>query len=257
MKKLEKLLGRPGVALGLFLLAGALLLTGSIGGTRAALEYRSDEYTAQIELYDIGVTLLENDEDVAHRNYIRDSDGRWEDTNTGILLGTGWQAEAEITEENPIKPGVKYEERIAAKNSGTIDQYVRITIYKFWCDDVEKDADGRITSYNKRPDLDPNLIELEWANTDDWTIGSSNGERTVLYYNDLLRSGDTTSECTSSVKINGKVAQLANKTVTEDGGVTYTYLYDGATFMLKATVDAVQDHNATDAKISAWGTTDS
>ena len=32
-----------------------------------------------------------------------------------------------------------------------------------------------------------------------------------------------------------------------------TYLYDGVQFRLKVEVDAVQEHNAEDAILSAWG----
>lgn len=35
--------------------------------------------------------------------------------------------------------------------------------------------------------------------------------------------------------------------------ITTTYEYDGAQFVLEATVDAVQTHNAKDAIKSAWG----
>ena len=43
---------------------------------------------------------------------------------------------------------------------------------------------------------------------------------------------------------------------TDDNGlttITTTYEYDGASFVLEATVDAVQTHNAEDAIKSAWG----
>ena len=43
---------------------------------------------------------------------------------------------------------------------------------------------------------------------------------------------------------------------TDDNGlttITTTYEYDGAQFVLEATVDAVQTHNAKDAIKSAWG----
>ena len=45
-------------------------------------------------------------------------------------------------------------------------------------------------------------------------------------------------------------------TDSDDNGlttITTTYEYDGAQFVLEATVDAVQTHNAKDAIKSAWG----
>ena len=59
MSRLKKVMkGRKGT----FLLLGAavLLLAGSaVGSARAALTYYSENYTAQMEMYDIGVTLVE------------------------------------------------------------------------------------------------------------------------------------------------------------------------------------------------------
>ena len=58
MSRLKKVMkGRKGT----FLLLGAavLLLAGSaVGSARAALTYYSENYTAQMEMYDIGVTLV-------------------------------------------------------------------------------------------------------------------------------------------------------------------------------------------------------
>ena len=66
MKKQEKRKKRikavsPLVTVVLFVVAVAMLLGGSIGGTRAALTYYSETYTSRIQMYDIGVGLIEND----------------------------------------------------------------------------------------------------------------------------------------------------------------------------------------------------
>lgn len=67
MKKQKKRMKvvSPVMTLGLFVLAVALLLGSSIGGTRAALTYYSETYTSRIQMYDIGVTLLENDKAIS------------------------------------------------------------------------------------------------------------------------------------------------------------------------------------------------
>ena len=49
MAKLKKLL-TPRVTMGLFLLALLLLLLSSVSGTRAALTYFSDDYTAEVDM---------------------------------------------------------------------------------------------------------------------------------------------------------------------------------------------------------------
>ena len=58
MKRPRKLLS-PVVTMVLFAVAVVMLLGSSIGGTRAALTYYSETYTSRLQMYDIGVTLLE------------------------------------------------------------------------------------------------------------------------------------------------------------------------------------------------------
>lgn len=60
----------------LLLGAAALLLLGStVGSTRAALTYYSENYVAGVEMSSIGITLLENDQTISKRNY--DKNGEW------------------------------------------------------------------------------------------------------------------------------------------------------------------------------------
>ena len=67
------------VTYGLLALAVVLLLGSTLGSTRAALTYYSDNYVAEITVSQIGVTLLENDEKVISRDY---NDSQWnESTN--------------------------------------------------------------------------------------------------------------------------------------------------------------------------------
>ena len=73
----------------LFALAVVLLIGSTIGSTRAALTYYSENYTAEITVSQIGVTLLENGKLVSSRDYdnvdwkIQTNRGR--DTERGAL----------------------------------------------------------------------------------------------------------------------------------------------------------------------------
>ena len=88
MAKVKKLLRSPVCTAVLFILAAVLLLSGSIAGTRAALTYYSETYTSRVEMYDIGVCLVENGERVSWRDYGREADGRWQ-----LQLAPGIQPE--------------------------------------------------------------------------------------------------------------------------------------------------------------------
>lgn len=245
MKKVLKF-GSPVLTIALFVLAGVLLLGSSIGGARAALTYYSETYKSQINMYDIGVTLNENDEGVSNRDYEAYSDGQW-DENEGVLLAK------HFTEENPFQPGVVYDECISASNTGNIDEYVRITLYTYWIDKDNK----------KMTELSPELIELHEdaehvGPGKDWLpdVSASTRERKVYYYNRILKQGTTTPNLTDTLTINDSI--LDHMTITEEpveGGtiITATYDYDGAQFIIEAVVDAVQTHNAEDAIWSAWG----
>jgi len=62
--KIKKFITSPAGTMGAFALAVGLLASSSVGGARAALTYYSETYTSRVQMYDIGVTLLENDEKV-------------------------------------------------------------------------------------------------------------------------------------------------------------------------------------------------
>ena len=86
MKKLKKILLSPATTIVAFALAAGLLLFSSVGGARAALTYFSETYSSRVQMYDIGVTLRENGQDVSWRNYGSRADGTWAQ-NTGVLVG--------------------------------------------------------------------------------------------------------------------------------------------------------------------------
>ena len=221
----------------LVLTAAALLLVGStVGSTRAALTYYSENYSAQMNMQSIGVSLLENDKVVSSRDYV--SNNEWKGTSQGTLLTNL------LGKDETFTPGKKYNEAISVKNSGTIDTFVRVIITKSW-----QDEEG-----NKNTTLSPDLIELNFLTDNGWQIAKdqSTTERTVLYYTKAVATGDSTPALSDTIRINPSIAKDVTKHV--DGyTITYTYKYDGYTFHVDAEVDAVQTHNAKDAIKSAWG----
>ncbi|WP_300774951.1 hypothetical protein [uncultured Acetatifactor sp.] len=226
MKKLKKMIASPVTTVAAFAVAAGLLLFSSIGGARAALTYFSDDYAANIQLHEIGVTLVENGAPVE-----------------GELL-KGLLAEGE-----ELKLGTAYQEQLNVYNSGVINEYVRVSIHKYWVD-----SEGE-----KIRTLSPELIGLNLVNLGtDWLIDqeASTRERTVLYYNKLLASQSETPLFADKLTIDGSIADRVGETRETSGGyttITVIYEYDGARFCIEAKVDGVQEHNAQDAIWSAWG----
>jgi hypothetical protein len=245
MKRFEKW-GLTPVTVGLFVLAAVLLLGSSIGGARAALTYYSETYSSRLQMYDIGVTLNENGSAVSWRDYNSGSDGDWSQSS-GVLLSNM------LAEGESLALGKSYPEAISVTNSGTIDEYVRVSLYKYWLD-----ANG-----DKMQQLSPELIDLnllcdQTGYANGWLLdeSSSTAERTVLYYDQILPAGATTVPLSDTLTVDGMVAsKVTQETTTENGytTITTTYDYDGVQFQIEACVDAVQTHNAADAIWSAWG----
>ena len=228
----------------LVLTAAALLLVGStVGSTRAALTYYSENYSAQMNMQSIGVSLLENDKVVSNRDYV--SNNEWKGTSEGTLLTNL------LGKDETFTPGKKYNEAISVKNSGTIDTFVRVIITKSW-----QDEEGK-----KNTTLSPDLIELNFLTDNGWEIAKDQSEqsdqskeRTVLYYTKALKAGKPTPALSDTLRINPSIASDVKQNVSEDGKtITYIYKYNGYTFHIDAEVDAVQTHNAKDAIKSAWG----
>lgn len=234
MKKRKK--SFPKIAV-LLLAASAVLLVGSgVGSARAALTYYSENYSAQMNMQSIGVSLLENDKVVSSRDYV--SNNEWKGTSDGTLLTNL------LGKDETFTPGKKYNEAISVKNSGTIDTFVRVIITKSW-----QDEKG-----NKNTNLSPDLIELNFLTDNGWQVADaqSTRERTVLYYTKALKAGKPTPALSDTLRINPSIASDVTK-VPKGKTITYTYKYNGYTFHIDAEVDAVQTHNAKDAIKSAWG----
>lgn len=240
--KIKKLMTSPAGTLGAFALSVVLLAFSSVGGARAALTYYSETYTSRVQMYDIGVTLLENDKEISWRNYdSRKDNGSWLEEK-GVLL------EDMVPEGEKFRIGVWYPEELKVRNSGTINQYVRVSLYKYWLDE----------NGVKVQTLTPDLIDLELLTDNGWMIDeeSSTDERTILYYSQVLETGEVSPAFADRLKIDQSVTAKVTQTTekTENGSkITTTYDYDGVQFCIEATVDAVQEHNVEDAVWSAWG----
>ena len=199
----------------LLVAAVGLLIFSGIGGARAALNYISDTVAMRISTSDIGLTMLENGKEVGD----------------GVLL-SGM--------EETIAPGKSYDEVLTLHNSGAIDEYVRITLYRYWT-----------VGENKQTTLTPELIEIGelgegWAADE----SASTPERTVYYYTKPLVPGESTTPLCESLRLSSDV--LSSVTVSEDGTAA-TYDYNDTSFVLQAEADGVQARNAQDAILSAWG----
>lgn len=224
MTTLRKAMRSPVTTAVLFALALLLLGTSTIGGTRAALTFYSETYTSRVEMFDIGVSLVENGEKISWRDYGSSADGSWSE-HTGALMATLPGGAKTVT------PGVAYPEALSVTNSGTIPEFVRVTVYRYWVDE-----DGE-----KVLDVSPDLIDLHYVNLGrDWVVDedASTDERTVLYYQRVLPSGESTVPLSDTLTLDPAALSY------EDSGLR---------FQIEAVVNAVQTHNAEDAIRSAWG----
>ncbi len=253
MKKLKKLLTSPRVTVAAFVLAIALLGFSTIGGASAALTYYSENYVSTVMLQEIGVNLLENGVVVAHGGETAANAGENPALLRDLYLGSSTQPEAANT---PFKPGAQYREALSVQNPAeaqgrdakTIVEYVRVTIYRYW---EKQNEQG---DWVKAPELDPSLIELGLPQNNGWVEDTQarTDERIVLYYTQPLQPGEETPPFVTSLSIDPSAASAVRRTTVNDRVVT-TYLYDNAGFQLAVVVDAVQEHNAQSAILSAWG----
>ena len=137
----------------LAVLAACLLLVGGIGVTRAVL-IESDTYSGTLETPDIAIRLNENGTAVSGED--------------ALLKGLFKAGES-------LTIGKIYDEVLTVTNTGSADQFARVTLYKYWTDDE-----------GKRVDLDTDYIGLVLG--EDWLEDKSatTDERVVLYYPDKL-----------------------------------------------------------------------
>lgn len=256
MTKMKKILRSPITTAVMFVVAIGLLLTGTIGGARALQMVETQVYQSRVQTQDIGITLKENGDDVSWRNYVRDKDGKADGS---------WNAETGELMQNMLAKGEKftlgkhYKEELTVVNSGNIDTFVRVTIYKYFEKKVVKDGK---TVTEKVTTLDPSLIKLGLVNLDsNWILDeeATTDERIVLYYSTALEVGRPTVPFIEELWVDNNLATIVTKEYdTTESGVNYhvfevTYDYNGISFCVEAQIDAVQTHNAEAAILSSWG----
>ena len=237
----------------LLVMAVVLLLCSTIGSTRAALTYYSENYTAEITVSQIGVSLVENGKVVSSRDYEKNA---WKTANNaGKGADNGALFQEMLKNGEKLALNKSYDEKLSVRNSGTIDEYVRVRIYKYWTRKVGENSSEKVTT------LSPSLIKLNLVNEGQWIKNpddvqaiANGGEKECmeLYYKGILPSGSETAVFADSIMIDGQVA--ADAEIIRDGKTIKTvYKYDGVEFHVDVEVDAVQTHNAQDAIKSAWG----
>lgn len=249
--KKAKRTGRVRVTWALSIAASVLLVFSAAGSSRAALTYYSENYSAEFQMFDIGITLLENGREVSWRNYTQ-KDDVWQEGGGELLSGL-----LEGENGGKIQPGKAYGEELSVRNSGSIDEYVRVTLYRYW-----EDKDG-----NRVTGVSPELIDLGLTGNG-WVEDTSAGteERMVLYYTGILPAGQQTPALSDTLTIKeGAATMMPGMGGQETDGaspgnntggsqtVATVYGYDGLRFVLEAEVNAVQTHNAEEAIKSAWG----
>ena len=185
--------------------------------------------------YDDGITLIENEVEIANVNYSSVS-GSALPTNGTLFNET-------IPEYETLKIGKHYEEKLKVKNSGTKPIYVRVIINKSWVGD----NDG----YDSKL-IELNLLENNWIIDDSLSTDS----KIFLYYTKSVISGGTTSEFTDVFSINSKVQNdiiFSEENINNGKSITPIRRYDGADFLVDVTVDAVGIDNVQYDIKSNWG----
>lgn len=232
MKQMMK--NRP-VKAAVFILAVLMLLFSGVQTTRAVLSYQSNYYNAETEMQSIGVSLLENGTPVS-------------ELLKGPLKVKEPNGEDVTKAEKEFRYGVTYAENLAVQNSGSIDEYVRVIVTRYWLKDGVTDPAKPGTDAS----MDPKLIKLH--PTGNWINGgtSASGEQIVFYYPGILPAGAASSDFIDAFQVDGSMAVKTN-VEQKDGKVTVTYEYDGRSFVIAAEAQCVQTHNADLAINSAWG----
>lgn len=237
----------------MILLIGAVLLcaiglTGAVGATQAALTYESEDYQARIAQTHLGVALMEQSgesEDAIVVNVggeaerlgfkgskdgklLQQKSGEGEDASLLVLAG-----------DKKMIPNKPYTEKIFAKNASNMDEYVRLTIRKFWIN-----ANGE-----KLYNISPALIELGIAEKSGWKLSEdeSTDEMLVFYFTGALAAGQMTPAVIDSIKLSPAVTEMSEYLKSMNAGSADLQI------CLAAEVDAVQTNHVADAVKSAWG----
>ena len=274
MKKIRSEMSKRSLAL---LVAAALFLgAGTFAAAKTVLDIRSEYYRAHFYLNHLQVHLIENGKDVCERaGHKNDLDSG--SKVTGELATTlGYEHKDGSAEKlGSIEPGKLYKEEIAAQNGSDIDEFVRLTVRKYWME-PKKDSDGNVVKDDngdpvlvKSSKLKPSRIHLyykgkEGYNSSAWTLNKKEQttESNTYYYKKDLDPGAVSSLLFDKVSIDKEIIDLGKVNETTetyaDGNKTktvykYEYQYDDCVFFIEADVQAIQTHNVNDAIKSQWG----
>ena len=142
MKKIRSEMSKRSLAL---LVAAALFLgAGTFAAAKTVFDIQSEYYIAHFYLNHLQVHLIENGKDVCERaGHKNDLDSG--SKVTGELASTLGYEHKDGQDEvlGSIEPGKLYKEEIAAQNGSDIDEFVRLTVRKYWME-PKKDADGNV-----------------------------------------------------------------------------------------------------------------
>lgn len=215
----------------IILAAGLIVVAASgTGATRAAITYSN-----KAEMVDFSTSKLAVD--------IQEKQG---DKYVSVAEGSlSFPVISEDMKSSKFKVGKTYAEEVQVENvsGGNYKEYVRVMVRRSWTD-----ANG-----DKDLVLDPSLIKLGVA--DGWLEDASEAtvEGQVFYLKKPLEKGET-AQFLETITINNEIMTYV-KTVDGDvaGTVVNEYKYDNKSFFVELRVDAVQEHNAKDAILGAWG----
>lgn len=187
--------------------AGILVMTAVIGGTLAGFQTESAQGKTDITTKSLGIAL--DEETLVADNYM-----------------PGAEVEMPYCVTNSVKEGY--------------DLYTRVTLYKYWKDEPELDAE-KIHLYTK--DASGNAVELKASEDgqivqiNDWFIQYADSEQIVLYYAKPMAAGDVTDNVLDTLIVDASVNNA----------------YAGKEIVVEVIADAVQKI-AADASIpSEWG----
>ena len=148
----------------------------------------------------------------------------------------------------PLILGKKYQEEVVVKNSGEIDMYTRIVIYKYFVDS----SGNRLTSYS------PDILNIHLANSD-WLVDESANtqERKVLYYSKIVHKNEVTSNAIDYIMLDPTDMldniQFKKQEGQEGQTIISQYNYSKENKMvIEMKVEAVQTHSAVNAIKDAW-----
>ncbi|MBQ8994412.1 MAG: hypothetical protein IJ091_01215 [Oscillospiraceae bacterium] len=222
-----------------FAAAIALLVFSTVKSAQALPTYVSGEYTTEFKMYHIGVALWEGSEIVNYKSY-NSGDETWHVNS--VEDGTLFRGK-----EDALGAGETVSANVHVSNMGSIDEYVRLVIYKYW-------TDGK---GNKQYGLDPRLIHMDFQG-EKWLLDETNSteEMYVLYYTEPLSFGEdpgVTSDLTIMLSLDGEIKKEYSVIEVDTTTLEYRYKYDGMAVRVEIEADGVQEHNAQDAIKAAWG----